>query len=143
MSEHPATVLVECEDDLFVVEVGALGEGDLVTSSEADGTLPDRPRPVGLVPSWAMSQLIDVDSSGSTVALLLDRRPPLLVSHDLGATWAERGGGLPRGRSLALGQNPDHMVLAARNRVYVSADGGLFWRSVNVELPEIREIAWG
>ena len=143
MSDHPATVLVETSDDLFVVEVGAGRQDDTITSSEADRTLPPRPRPVELVPSWAMSQLIDVDSSGSTIALLLDRRPPLLVSHDRGSTWTERGGGLARGRALALGENPDHMVLAARNRLYVSTDGGLFWRSLDVELPEIRDIGWG
>ena len=143
MGEHPATVLVECSDDLFVVEIAVDREGDHITSSEADGTLPERPRPVELVPSWAMSRLIDVDSSGSTIAVLLDRRPPLLVSHDRGSTWTERGGGLARGRALALAENPDQMVLAARNRLYISTDGGLFWRSLGVELPEIRDVAWG
>jgi hypothetical protein len=84
-----------------------------------------------------------VDARGSSVVLLLDRRPPLLVSHDGGTTWRERGAGLPAGRAVALAENPDHVLFAARNRLYVSADGGVFWRSLGVELPEIRDVAWG
>jgi hypothetical protein len=50
---------------------------------------------------------------------------------------------LPRGRAVALGASPDDVLYAARNRLYVSRDGGVFWRSVGVELPEIRAVAWG
>jgi hypothetical protein len=65
-----------------------------------------------------------------------------MVSHDSGSTWSERGAGLPLGRAVALGESPDDMLYAGRNRVYVSRDGGVFWRAVAVELPEIRDIAW-
>jgi hypothetical protein len=33
------------------------------------------------------------------------------------------------------------MVFAARNRLYVSRDGGVFWTAVVGELPEIRYVA--
>jgi hypothetical protein len=66
-----------------------------------------------------------------------------MVSHDGGLTWNERGGGLARGRAIALGETPDDVLFAARNRIYVSRDGGRFWRAIAIELPEIRDIAWG
>jgi hypothetical protein len=133
---------VECEDGVYLLELDAVA-GDAVLGMNAGETLPDRPRPVELVPSFASSHLVDLDALGSTVVLVLERRPPLLVSHDGGLTWNERGGGLPRGRAIALGETPDAMLYGARNRVYVSLDGGVFWRAADVELPEIRGVAWG
>ncbi len=135
--------LAECDDGLYLVEVGETVDEDELAGREPGGTVPLRPRPVELAPAWASSLLVDVDAAGSTVVLLLDRRPPLLVSHDLGGAWTERGSGLPRGRAIALGPNPDDVLYAARNRLYVSRSGGVFWRAVAVELPEIRAAAWG
>jgi hypothetical protein len=135
--------LAECDDALYLVEVGDTVEEDELAAREPGGSLPARPRPVELAPVWASSLLVDVDAAGSTVVLLLDRRPPLLVSHDLGGAWTERGGGLPKGRAVALGTSPDDVLYAARNRLYVSRSGGVFWRAVGVELPEIRAVAWG
>jgi hypothetical protein len=134
--------LAECEDALYLVDIGATADDDDLAGREPGGTVPSRPRPVDLVPEWASSVLVDVASVGSVVMLALDRRPPLLASNDLGLTWNERGGGLPRGRALALGENPDNVLYAARNRLYVSKDGGRFWRSVGIELPEILDVAW-
>jgi hypothetical protein len=34
------------------------------------------------------------------------------------------------------------MLYAARNRLYVSLDGGTFWRSLALELPDLVAIAW-
>jgi hypothetical protein len=80
-------------------------------------------------------------SVGSTVIAVVDRRPPLVVSHDAGSTWREAGGGLPEGRAVALSvDNPDLVVFAARNRLYVSEDGGRFWRALALELPEIEAL---
>lgn len=138
-----ATVLAECDDALYLVEVGGSAAEDAVVGREPGGSLPARPRPVELVPSWASSLLVDLDAAGPTVVLVLDRRPPLLVSRDLGASWSERGGGLPRGRAVALGDNPDHVLYAGRNRLFASFDGGRFWRALGVELPRIRAVAWG
>jgi hypothetical protein len=94
------------------------------------------------VPPFARETFVDLDVAGSTVILAVDRRPPLLVSHDGGTTWTERGAGLGRARAVALGENPDDVLFAARNRLYVSRDGGVFWRALGVELPEIRDVAW-
>jgi hypothetical protein len=80
--------------------------------------------------------------AGSTIVAVLDRRPPLAVSHDAGVTWREAGGGLPAGRAVAVAaDDPDLVVYAARNRVYVSQDGGRFWRALAPELPEIQALA--
>ena len=73
---------------------------------------------------------------------VVDRRPPLVVSNDAGRTWREAGGGLPAGRAIAIGESPDVMLYAARNRLYLSRDGGVFWRALTVELPEIDAVAF-
>jgi hypothetical protein len=78
---------------------------------------------------------------GSLVVAVVDRRPPLMISRDSGATWRESGGGLPPGRDVAISErDPDLIVYAARNRLYVSDDGGRFWRALTLELPEIRAV---
>jgi hypothetical protein len=81
-------------------------------------------------------------ASGSTVVAVVDRRPPLVVSHDAGRTWREAGGGLPRGRAVAISpDDPDVVLYAARNRLYLSTDGGILWRGLAPELPEIDAVA--
>jgi hypothetical protein len=45
-------------------------------------------------------------------------------------------------RAVAVRENPDHILYGGRNRLYVSGNGGIFWRAVGVELPEIRDVAW-
>jgi len=134
--------LAQCEDALYLIEVGETIEEDDLAGQEPGGRV-ERPRPVELVPAWLSATLVDVDASGSTVIVAVDRRPPLLASYDAGGTWSERGAGLPRGRAVALGENPDDVLFATRNRLYVSRDGGLFWRAVGVELPEIEDADWG
>ena len=60
---------------------------------------------------------------GSTVIAVVDRRPPLAVSNDAGRTWREAGGGLPPGRAIAIAEDdPDHVLYAARNRLYESQE---------------------
>ena len=82
-------------------------------------------------------------ASGSTVVALLDRRPPLAISYDAGRTWHESGGGLPRGVAIAIDEDePDLILFAARNRVWSSSDGGRFWESLAVDLPEIEAVAF-
>jgi hypothetical protein len=81
--------------------------------------------------------------SGSTVVAVVERRPPLMLSNDGGATWREAGGGLPPGFAVAVAEDePDRMLYAARNRLYVSANGGVFWSSLPFELPDIDSVAW-
>ncbi len=67
----------------------------------------------------------------------------MLVSHDAGLTWRESGRGLPPGRAVAVAaDNPDVLVYGARNRLYVSTDGGVFWTVLALELPEIEAVTF-
>ena len=67
--------------------------------------------------------------------------PPLAVSHDAGVTWRESGRGLPPGRAVAVSaDDPDLVLYATRNRLYVSRDGGRFWHGLALELPEIEAV---
>jgi len=80
---------------------------------------------------------------GALVLVVVERRPPLLVSRDAGATWAEAGGGLPAGRAVAISpEHPDLVLYAGRNRLYVSRDGGRFWTALTPELPEIAAVGF-
>ncbi len=59
-------------------------------------------------------------------------------------TWRESGRGLPPGRAVAIAaDDPDTIVYAARNRLYVSRDGGVFWHALDAELPEIEAVDLG
>ncbi len=89
-----------------------------------------------------LPRLVAAAAVGSTVVAVVDRKPPLMVSHDAGVTWREAGGGLPPGFAVALADDdPDVVVYASRNRLHVSTDGGVFWRALTVELPAIRAVA--
>jgi hypothetical protein len=134
--------LAGCEDALYVLEIGESAEEDEIIVRR-EGEAVERSRQLDLVPPWAKETFVDVDGVGSTIVLALARRPPLLVSHDGGATWHERGAGLGRARAVAVGENPDDVLLGTRNRMWVSSDGGVFWRSLGLELPEIVDVAWG
>jgi photosystem II stability/assembly factor-like uncharacterized protein len=80
---------------------------------------------------------------GSTIVAVVDRKPPLAISNDAGSTWREAGGGLPPGFAVAIhDDNPDVMLYAARNRLYLSENGGTFWRALVPELPEIEAVAF-
>jgi photosystem II stability/assembly factor-like uncharacterized protein len=88
-----------------------------------------------------LPRLLAAAAVGATVVALVDAKPPLLVSHDAGSTWRASGHGLPPGRAVALAEtNPDVAVYAARNRLYLSTDGGRFWAALTIELPEIESI---
>jgi hypothetical protein len=92
-------------------------------------------------PPLRLPRLVAAAESGSTVLAVVDARPPLVVSHDAGSTWRASGRGLPLGRAVAVSAaDPDTMVYAARNRLYVSRDGGVFWQALDVELPEIEAL---
>jgi len=88
-----------------------------------------------------LPRLVAAAASGSTVIAVVDRRPPLAISNDAGRTWRESGGGLPAGRAVAIAEDdPDYVLYAARNRLYLSTNGGVFWRSLAPELPEIEAV---
>ena len=91
----------------------------------------------------SLPRVVAASRSGATVIAVVDRRPPLVVSGDAGTTWREAGGGLPPGRAVAISEeNPDYVVYAARNRLYVSRDGGRFWSSLAPEFPDISALAF-
>ena len=90
-----------------------------------------------------LPRVVAAGRAGSTVVAAVDANPPLLISHDAGATWRESGRGLPHARAVAISSDdPDVIAYASRNRVHVSRDGGRFWTALAIELPEIRAIAF-
>ena len=115
--------LVEVEDESLI------GEGTEVPVSER--------------PNVALPRVVAAAQAGATLVAVVERRPSLMLSNDGGVTWREAGGGLPPGFAVAIAEDePDRMLYAARNRLYVSANGGVFWRSLSFELPDIDSVAW-
>ena len=93
-------------------------------------------------PPLSLPRVVASAAAGSTIVAVVDASPPMLISHDAGATWRESGRGLPRGRAVAIAaDDPDLIVYGSRNRLHVSRDGGRFWTSLAVELPEIRGVS--
>jgi hypothetical protein len=89
-----------------------------------------------------LPRVVAAAAAGSTVVAVVDASPPLLVSHDAGMTWRDSGRGLPAGRAVAISSgDPDVVVFAARNRLYLSRNGGVFWTALTIELPEITAMA--
>jgi hypothetical protein len=89
-----------------------------------------------------LPRVVTGDAVGSTVVAVVDRKPPLMISHDAGITWRQAGGGLPQGRAVVIDDDdPDFIVYASRNRLHVSTNGGVFWRALAVELPEIEAVS--
>jgi hypothetical protein len=125
-------VAVETVEGVVLVDVeeeAVIGPGNEVPASDA--------------PSVSLPRVVGSAQSGATIVAIVDRRPPLAISHDAGETWREAGGGLPAGFGIAIADDdPDRMLYAGRNRLYVSANGGVFWRGLALELPDIVAVAW-
>jgi hypothetical protein len=119
-------------------------EGVVLVDVEEEAVLgPGNEVPVSDPPSVSLPRVVASAQSGATLVAIVDRRPPLAISHDAGETWREAGGGLPAGFGITISENdPDRMLYAGRNRLYVSANGGVFWRGLALELPDIVSIAW-
>jgi hypothetical protein len=125
----------------MIVLVTTVG-GTFAVDLETDEVEPAEPAAPPPAPALNLPRVIGAAAAGSTVVAIVDARPPILVSHDAGTTWHESGRGLPTGRAIAVADDdPDLMVYAARNRLYVSRDGGVFWTALAVELPEIEALA--
>ena len=113
--------------DLQTGEAALLGEGTLPRGG----------------PQVSLPLLVDADRHGARIVAVVERRPPLVVSDDAGVTWREAGGGLPRGSAVAISpEHPDHIVFATASRLYLSGDGGRFWRSLAPELIDVVAVAW-
>lgn len=125
---------VETGEGVYTIDA----ETEQVVDFVAGAELSETPAPRVELPL-----LVAAAAEGSTVVAVLDRRPPLAVSRDAGSSWREAGGGLPPGRAIAIAEDdPDRMLYAGEHRVYVSRDGGRFWRALEPELPEINSVAW-
>ncbi|MGB2953898.1 MAG: hypothetical protein WBB74_10995 [Gaiellaceae bacterium] len=124
---------VETADGVYTIDL----ETEEVLGLEQGATVPLVP-----APSVPLPRVVAAAAAGSTVVAVVDRRPPLIVSYDAGRTWTEAGGGLPPGRAIAIDEeNPDFVLYAARNRLFLSENGGRFWRALAPELPEILALA--
>ena len=124
--------------NVLVATVGGSFAVDLETDEVEpwDGDVSPPPAPVLNRP-----RVIAAAATGSTVVVVVDAKPPLLVSHDSGSTWRESGRGLPPGRAVAIfDDDPDLVVYATRNLLYVSRNGGVFWSALALELPEIERL---
>ena len=122
-------VLVATADGTFAVDLD---------SEELEPAEPFEPVPP---PALNLPRVVAAAAVGSTVVAVVDASPPLLISHDAGTTWRDSGRGLPAGRAVAIASgDPDVVVFAARNRLYVSRNGGVFWTALTLELPEIKAI---
>jgi hypothetical protein len=125
------TAAVQTAAGTFVVDLEAeevLGAGDDFESPRIPVQLP---------------RVVAAAAAGATVVAVVDRRPPLAISNDAGRTWREAGGGLPAGFAIAIDENdPDVMLFAGRNRLYLSENGGIFWRVLVPELPEIEAVTF-
>lgn len=119
-------------------------DGVVLVDVEEETVLgPGRELPGSGAPTVELPRVVAAARSGATIVAVLDRRPPLAISRDGGSTWTEAGGGLPAGFAVAVADDdPDRMLYAGRNRLYVSANGGIFWRSLPFELPDVLRVAW-
>lgn len=123
-------------DGVFFVDL----EDGSVLGPSAEAAFDPPPAPGSRPP---LPRLVATSGAGSTVAAVVDAKPPLLVSHDAGSTWKDSGRGLPPGHAVAVSaEDPDRILYAARNRLYVSTDGGRFWRSLDSELPDIQNVSF-
>jgi hypothetical protein len=122
---------VRTADGTFIVDLEeeeVLGAGEEFETEQVGVELP---------------RVVAAAAVGPTIVAVVDRRPPLAISNDAGSTWRETGGGLPPGFAVAIDEsNPDVMLYGARNRLYLSENGGIFWRSLVPELPEIEAVAF-
>jgi hypothetical protein len=125
-----------------MIALVATEAGTFAVDLDTDEVEPADPFQPGPAPPLNLPRVVAAAAAGSTVVAVVDAKPPMLVSHDAGSTWRESGRGLPPGRAIAVAdEDPDALLYAARNRLYLSRDGGLFWRALALELPEIESVA--
>ena len=128
------TIAAETAEGVYTVDTETERVVDFVGGAAID------PPPA---PHVELPLLIAAAAEGSTVVAVVKRRPPLVVSYDAGRTWREAGGGLPPGIAVAIADgDPDRIAFATSSRVYVSSDGGRFWRGLEPELDGVLRIAW-
>jgi hypothetical protein len=127
-----------------VIAAVATADGVLLVDVEEEAVIGEGTElPEASPPRVELPRVVAAAGAGATIVAVVDRRPPLAISNDAGATWREAGGGLPAGFAVAVADDdPDRMLYAARNRLYLSTNGGVFWRSLEPELPDVTGVAW-
>lgn len=126
--------LVSCAIGVVLVDL----EEEIVLDEDAPDELP-----LAADAGVSLPRLLAAARHGSTVVAVVERRPPLLVSYDAGITWSESGAGLPAGRAVDVAPtDPDTVLFAGRERLFLSRDGGRFWQGLAVELDEITAVAF-
>ena len=115
----------------------------VVELESGDAELVDDDPPTAGSAEISLPLLITADQVGSRVVAVLNRRPPLMLSDDAGQTWREAGGGLPAGTAVAIHpEEPDRLLYASESRLFLSEDGGRFWRALEPELIGITALAF-
>ena len=108
-----------------------------------EAELVDDEQPTAGAAGVSLPLLIAADQCGRRVVAVVDRRPPLVLSEDGGETWNEAGGGLPAGTAVAIDpEDPDVLLFASDSRLFVSENGGRFWRALDIELIGITAVAF-
>ena len=115
----------------------------IVELESGDAELVDDDPPTAGSAEVSLPLLIAADQVGARVVAVLNRRPPLMLSDDAGQTWREAGGGLPAGTAVAIHpEEPDRLLYASESRLFLSEDGGRFWRALEPELIGITALAF-
>ena len=115
----------------------------VVELESGDAELVDDDPPLAGAADVSLPLLIAADQVGARVVAVLNRRPPLMLSDDAGQTWREAGGGLPVGTAVAIHPDePDRLLYASESRLFLSEDGGRFWRALEPELIGITALAF-
>ena len=115
----------------------------IVELESGDAELVDDDPPLAGAADVSLPLLIAADQVGARVVAVLNRRPPLMLSDDAGQTWREAGGGLPVGTAVAIHPDePDRLLYASESRLFLSEDGGRFWRALEPELIGITALAF-
>jgi len=121
----------------------ALGTAEVDLDEEAVVEIADDELERVPAPDLDLPLVVAAAAHGSTVVAVVDRRPPLVVSSDGGATWREAGAGLGPGVAVAISpEHPDVVLYATEERLHLSRDGGRFWQALAVELPGITGVAF-
>jgi len=114
-----------------------------VQLESGDAELVDDDPPTAGSAEVSLPLLIAADQVGARIVAVCNRRPPLMLSDDAGRTWQEAGGGLPTGTAIAIDpDDPDRLLYASESRLYLSEDGGRFWRVLEPELIGITALAF-
>src|SRR5207244_3505332 len=99
----------------MIALVGTVG-GTFAVDLETEEVELDEPFTPAPQPQLNLPRVVAAAAAGSTVVAVVDAKPPLLVSHDAGATWRDSGRGLREGRAVAIDDlDPDVVVFATRN----------------------------